>query len=358
MKRPTIKDIAAAAGVSPASVSMILNGRNLSRFTEQTIQNVYRSSRQLGYVPKKQQRHKNPKETILIVCPSIMNPYYATLIQSMEQEARLRGYLTMIFTTYWDKDAEREALEMAAEPQIAGVIFSMIPQQPELAESASRHIPMVAVGDRTCNLQIDTVDVNNYAAGRMVASHLIGLGHRHVAYISTTLNAEHSSRMRRCDGLIHQYQESCPEGTVTIYTEEVSSHKELYVTEVEHQVGCSLARKCLAQSPHVTAMVAINDMVAYGVRTALLEAGRHIPEDISLCAFDNIYPSRFPGVDLTTIEHAIVERGRSSIRLLSEKLKGGSELITDENAITRVEYQSKLVIGSTTGPAGAGQDIL
>ena len=84
MKKPTIKDIAAAAGVSPASVSMILNGKNLSRFTEQTIQNVYRSSRQLGYLSKKQQRHKNPKEMILIVCPSLMNPYYATLTQSME----------------------------------------------------------------------------------------------------------------------------------------------------------------------------------------------------------------------------------------------------------------------------------
>lgn len=350
MKRTTIKDIAAEAGVSAAAVSMILNGRNLSRFTEQTIQNVYRASKSLGYVPKKQQRHKNPKKTILIVCPSIMNPYYATLIQSMEQEARLRGYLTTIFTTYWDKEAEREALEMAAEPQISGVIFSMIPQQPQLAEEASRHIPMVAVGDRTYNLKIDTVDVNNYAAGRMVASHLIGLGHKHIAYISTSLNAEHSSRLRRCDGLKDEYRESCPTGTVTIYAEDVSSHKELYVTQVEHQVGYSLARRCLAESPYVTAMVAINDMVAYGVRAALIDAGKDIPADISLCGFDNIYPSRFPAVELTTVEYAIVERGRSSMRLLSEKLRGESELIIDDNAITRVEYQCSLVVGKTTGP--------
>lgn len=356
MKRPTIKDLAAEAGVSPASVSMILNGKNLSRFTEQTIQNVYRASRHLGYVPKKQQRHKNPKENILIVCPSIMNPYYATLIQSMEQEARLRDYLTMIFTTYWDKDAEREALEMAVEPQFSGMIFAMIPQQPRLAEEASKHIPMVAVGDRAYNLKLDTVDVNNYAAGRMVASHLIQLGHKHVAYISTTLNAEHSSRMRRRDGLSDQYQESCPSGTVTVYTEDVSSHKELYVTEVEHQVGYNLARRCLSESPHVTAIVAINDMVAYGVRAALIAAGKNIPGDISLCAFDNIYPSRFPGVELTTVEHAIVERGRGSVRLLSEKLRGKSELIMDDNAITRVEYQSRLVAGRTTGPARGRQN--
>lgn len=352
MKKTTIKDIASAAGVSPASVSMILNGRNLSRFTEQTIQNVYHTSRKMGYVPKKKQRHKNPKQTILIVCPSLMNPYYAILVQSMEQEARLRGYLTFVFTTYWDKTAEREILDMAAEPNIDGVIFSMIPQQPRLAEETSKVVPIVAVGDRAYDLNLDTVDVNNYSAGRMVASHLIHLGHRHVAYISTTLNEEHSSRLKRCEGLKDEYSQSCPSGTVTVYSQDVSSHKELYVTEVEHEVGYTLTCKCLRESPQITAMVAINDMVAYGVRAALIEAGKRIPEDISLCGFDNIYPSRFPGVELTTIEHAIVERGRSSIRLLAEKLRGESELI-DENAITRVEYQSRLVVGRTTGPAGS-----
>lgn len=348
MKKTTIKDIAAAAGVSPASVSMILNGRNLSRFTEQTIQNVYRTSRQMGYISKKNQRHKNPRQTILIVCPSLMNPYYATLIQSMEQEARLRGYLTLVFTTYWDKAAEREVLEMATEPNIDGVIFSMIPQQPRLAEETSKVVPIVAVGDRAYDLNLDTVDVNNYSAGRMVADHLIKLGHKHIAYISTTLNEEHSSRLKRCDGLRDEYSQSCPLGAVTVYSQDVSSHKELYVTEVEHEIGYALARRCLEESPKVTAIVAINDMVAYGVRAALIDAGIRIPEDMSLCGFDNIYPSRFSGVDLTTIEHAIVERGRSSIRLLSEKFRVESES-NDENVITRVEYQSRLVIGRTTG---------
>lgn len=350
MKKPTIKDIAARAGVSPACVSMILNGRNLSRFSETTIQNVYQACRETGYVSKKQQRHKNPKEFILIVCPSLMNPYYATLIQSMEQEARLRGYFTMIFTTYWDKTAEQEILELAKEPNIAGIIFSMIPQQPHLAEEVSKHVPMIAVGDRNYNLNIDTVDVNNYNAGRMVAAHLIKLGHRHIAYVSTTLNAEHSSRMKRCSGLQDEYQQHCPQGSVTIYTQNVSSHKELYVTGVEHEVGYSLTKQCLSKSPQVTAIVAINDMVAYGVREALIDSGKRIPEDISLCGFDNIYPSRFHGVELTTVEHAIVERGKNSVRLLSEKLQGQSH-IADENAIIRVEYQSNLVIGQTTGPA-------
>lgn len=102
-------------------------------------------------------------------------------------------------------------------------------------------------------------------------------------------------------------------------------------------------------------MVAINDMVAYGVRDALLDARKKIPEDISLCGFDNIYPSGFHGVELTTVEHSIVERGRSSIRLLAEKLRGQPGLAEDGNAVTRVEYQSCLVVRGSTGPASTGK---
>lgn len=349
MSKTTIRDIAAMAGVSPASVSMILNGKNLPRFAEETIQKVYSASRDLGYVSRQQKLHKNLKPTLMIICPSLMNPYYATLIQSMEQEAKSRGYLTILYTTYWDKAAEREILELAADPRITGVIFAMIPQQPELAEAVGKTVPIVAVGDQAVHLKIDTVDVNNYSAGRMIASHLIDLGHRHTAYISTALNSEHSSRVKRCTGLQDEYFHSCPGGSVTVYTQDISSHKELYVTDVEHRVGYELAIRCLEESPRTTAMVAINDMVAYGVIDALIDSGKRIPEDISVCGFDNIYPSGFHGVNLTTIEHAIVERGRSSVRLMAEKLYGNSDLMNSDT-ITRVEYQSRLVERGSTGP--------
>ena len=134
MKKVTIKQVADKAGVSTACVSMILNGRNLSRFSEETVQNVNQASQELGYVPKSRSPHRSQRQLILIICPSMMNPYYATLVQSMEQEARLRGFASLIYTTYWDKEAEREALDLAREKMVAGVIFAMIPQQPPLAE--------------------------------------------------------------------------------------------------------------------------------------------------------------------------------------------------------------------------------
>lgn len=350
MKKTTIKDLAAIAGVSPSCVSMILNKQNLGRFSEETIQKVHQARRETGYIIKKNQRHKHPKSKILIICPSVINPYYATLIQGMEAEAKQHGFITMIHTTYWDQETERSIMDMAVESDFSGIIFAMIPQLRELAEEVSHQIPMVAVGDRNVNLEIDTVDVSNFDSGYLIGKHLIELEHEHIAYISTTLNSDHSSRINRCEGLRSAYQECCPKGSVRILYQNVAVETELHTTSIEYNVGYELTKECLEKYPDVTALVAINDMVAYGSRQALMDAGKRIPEDISLCGFDNIYPSRFHDIDLTTIEYAIAERGKGSIRLLAQKLEKDSDIL-DINAITRMEYRSKLIIGSSSGPA-------
>ncbi|MDD4302213.1 MAG: LacI family DNA-binding transcriptional regulator, partial [Sphaerochaeta sp.] len=98
-KSVTLQDIAEKVGLSTASVSMILAGKSLSRFPDETIDTVYRVSKELGYVSK---RAKKDRRILLIVCPSIINPYFATLIQGMEQEAHVQGLGTMLCTTYWD----------------------------------------------------------------------------------------------------------------------------------------------------------------------------------------------------------------------------------------------------------------
>lgn len=345
-KKVTIRDIAQKAQVSPASVSMILNRKSISRFSEETVDLVCHIAYDLGYESKHFRQSRSP---VYIICPSIMNPYYATLIQSMEQEARSQNYRTVIVTTYWDIQTEQEALELAKNNHAAGVIFSMIPQQPSLAVELNKTIPVVAVGDKKNDLALDTVDVNNYNAGRMVAQHLIELGHKHVAYVSTTLNSEHSARVRRCLGLQDEYLHSCPEGDVKVFSTEVSSSTELHVTDIEHAIGYQLTRQCLKEAPEVTAIVAINDMVAYGVVDAIKDAGLRIPEDYSVCGFDNIYPSSFSGVQLTTIEHAIEERGQSAFRLLAEKLSAQKNP-ANAGAITRLEYQSRLAKRETTAP--------
>lgn len=347
-KKTTIRDIASQAGVSSASVSMILNEKNLSRFSDETVQSVQTIAADLGYITKHPRRTEG---TVMIICPSVMNPYYATLIQSMEQEAIGQGCSTSIRTTYWDVEIEKKLLDYSLKsPEVTGIIFAMIPQQPELARQTAQQIPMVAVGDHYQDLGIDTVDINNFHAGEMIGRHLIELGHQNVAYISTTLNAEHSARVHRCSGIKSIYQTLCPQGRVKVCSVDISSYAELNTTGIEHDVGYQLAQQCAKASPDITAMVAINDMVAYGVIDGLHDLGLRVPEDVSVCGFDNIFPSRFSGIQLTTVEHSIQERGRSAFRLMAERLSNPATPARI-GPITRMEYESHLITRKTTAAA-------
>jgi len=347
-QKSTIREMAKLAGVSPACVSMILNKRNLQRFSEETVKKVRQVAASVQYKPK----HLRPEGGFVrIICPSVMNPYYSTLIQSIEQEAIERGLRTSICTTYWDKSIEKALLDEAvASRETFGVIFAMIPQQPELARKASKQIPVVAVGDRLDDLGFDTVEINNFHGGEVIGNHLIELGHKRVAYISTALNEEHSARVRRCEGLQAAYHARGMEGAVRIFSAEIPSYIELNTTSIEYDTGYQLTRKCMAEYGEATALVVVNDMVAYGVLDGLADLGLRIPEDVSVCAFDNIFPSRFSGIQLTTVEHSIQDRGRSAFRLISERLKN-PDYPAHAGGINRVEHMVQLVARKTTGPA-------
>ncbi len=345
-KSVTLLDIAQKVGLSTASVSMVLTGKNLSRFPRETIEMVYKVSKELGYVTK---RSKNERQIILLVCPSVINPYFATLIQGMEQEANAQGLRTMICTTYWDTEKEKQICELAKEPSIGGMIFAMIPQQPELVRELSKIIPVVAVGDKQNELGLDTVDVNNYNAGILVAKHLLELGHHNIAYICTSLNSEHSARVRRYEGLKSQINQTGLDAKLYLVTREIPSFTELNTIDVEHETGYALAKQCMREYPDVTAMVAINDMVAYGVMDAIVDQGYSIPNDYSVCGFDNIYPSSFSGVKLTSVEHYIIQGGRSAVRLVHEKMHKIPPRVSEGSGVTRVEYHNRLIVRNSTG---------
>lgn len=351
-KKVTLKDIAAKAGISPASVSMILNQRSINRFNKETVEQVFALAESMGYKSTKGKSFSliKPSDTvIIIICPSLFNPFYTTIIQGIEIAARREGYTTSVRTTYWDINTEKFIMEQAKKFNVAGVIFAMIPQQPELAYDLSKSMPVVAIGDRRNDLEIATVDMNNFTAGQLVGRHLLEYGHKNIAYLSSPLNEQHSSRVRRCQGI----EASCStvEGAqLKVLTKNITPEYELSHVDVEYSTGYELALQCLEKYPQTTAMVAINDMVAYGVYNALVDKGLRIPEDISLCGFDNIFPSRIRGLGLTTIDNSLTDCGQSAFQLLKEELanyRNNGKF----KSITHVEYKCSLIVRKTTGPA-------
>lgn len=351
-KKVTLKDIAAAAGLSPASVSMILNLRSIDRFNNETVRQVFTLAEGMGYQNSKKQSYSliTPADTLIfIICPSVFNPFYTTIIQGIEIAARRQGFVTSVRTTYWDTTTEKEIMEQARRLHVAGVIFAMIPQQPQLAYELSRHLPVVAIGDRRGDLELATVDMNNFTAGQLVGKHLLDLGHRRIAYLSTTLNEQHTSRVRRCQGLQAACQ-ACEGAQLSVFTKEITPEFEISHVDVEYTTGYELASACLAQKPETTALVAINDMVAYGAYNAVYDKGLRIPQDISLCGFDNIFPSRLHGVSLTSVDNSLTDCGKSAFHLLQEEIASYHSQ-GKFTSITHVEYKCRLVVRASSGPA-------
>ncbi len=334
-KRITLTTIAQHTNLSTATVSMILSGKKSHRFSQDAIDRVWECARRFGY----ESRHAK-RNIVLIVCPSVINPYYATLLQGIELKAQESGYSTLIYNTYWSLQRESAVMDQVSNPRICAVVFAMAPQQLEVAAKVAAKLPLVVVADKGTAPRLDTVEVNNLDAGKLVGRHLLSLGHTHIAYLSTSLNRQHTSRLLRFQGLQEAYREK---GIVELICRDIDSKKELSTVEIEHTTGMQLAGELLEKHPDVTAIVAVNDMVGYGVMDGLREAGKTIPGDYSVAGFDNIYPSQFHGVALTTVDHHINLRGQAAFLLLKRKMDGNDTL-----AITHMEFQYKLIVRKTT----------
>ena len=184
---------------------MILSGRTDVSFSADTVRKVRETAEALGYAPTAKKRPSLfDRKTVLIVCPNVLNPYYSTIVQAIQQAAADKDCDTLVYTTYRDAENEIRILNAVAGSDLAGVVFTMMPQSTELVERVNRLVPVVVIGDRNTSLNVDTVEMNNYSAGAIIAHYMIGLGHKHIAYISTTLNEANSARVRRLEGVRKQ----------------------------------------------------------------------------------------------------------------------------------------------------------
>ncbi len=345
---PTTSDIAKLAGVSQSAVSIILNHSEDAHFSPDTVRKVLNAAEELGY--KKRPRAARsalavPKDTLLILCPVLSNSYYASLVQSVEQEASAKGYFTISCNTYRDIRRERAILSRLAGSGLCGIVFTFVPQSCELVEEINRTIPVVVIGDRNTSISVDTVEMDSVRSGTLVAEHLIKLGHRNIAFVSTTLNEQNAVRLNRLEGIRKVFRESCPGGSVTVLSENVTSEEDLQDMTVEQNIGFRLTNGMLESRQNITAVVAVNDMVAYGAATAILQAGFSVPRDYSVCGFDNNFPSQLPQILLTTVEHFIREKGHNAVNILDRRIRSGE---VQAESITRVEYQPRLIVRKST----------
>ncbi|MBQ4616093.1 MAG: substrate-binding domain-containing protein [Mailhella sp.] len=124
-----------------------------------------------------------------------------------------------------------------------------------------------------------------------------------------------------------------------MFTRDHTPHEELHSIDIEQRIGYELALECLEKQTPVSGFICVNDFIAYGVLDAIADKGFHVPDDYSVCGFNNLSSSRISHVGLTTVEHQTDSRARKAFAILLERIKGGDSRQT----LTHMEYSHMLL---------------
>jgi LacI family transcriptional regulator len=353
-RKVTAKDVAACAGVSETTVSMILNGKGEHKFPEKTCRKVLIACEKLGYLHKIRTHEEIDKKLIAAITPTMANMYYVQMLEEMQNRASELGYSLLSFNTFRKTSQEIQILDMCSQLPIAGLLFLYPPENKTLFQQFNWTKPIIRINDKNIGNDSDVFELDGFQIGRIIGEYLFKLAHKRVALVSSTFDTNQVTRIRRLEGIRAVYQEhGCdPEGSVLACSPE-QELKHLKEIPKEYDLGYLIAKGLLERHEAVTAFVGVNDMIAIGIMDAILDAGYRIPEDYSVCGCDNTCVTKYRGISLTSVESYSKLTGREAVDMLVRKIDGDrGDLKPEENpnGITKIEYFPRLIIRKTTGP--------
>jgi LacI family transcriptional regulator, repressor for deo operon, udp, cdd, tsx, nupC, and nupG len=345
-KRVTSYDVAQFVGISQSTVSRVLNGKGLQYIGLNTRNRVFEAARQLGYSPDPIARALRGKRTNLIgiIVRDISDPFFADFVAVLSTEARFEGYHIILGHAQSDPAQALEMSSVLDTGHCDGVIVlgDLRDDEEAMRQLLGGNRPLVAVCRGQSPGWIPTVNSDNTAGMRMLIDHLVGLGHRRIAFI----NGGWLGDMRDRNKIFEEYL--C-ELSITLPPEYMLS--EMNDADGGYRAMCKL----LKLAPRPTAVCVADDMMAMGALLACHDAGLRVPEDISLTGFDDIQISRFAYPRLTTIRQHVDEMGSQVLKLLIDLIAQNDI----EESRKSIQVQPELVIRESTGPVphNAGENL-
>lgn len=353
-RKVTSTDIAREAGVSQATVSMVLNKKYNVSFSKETVRKVEEAAEKLGYAPPKRKSRKGGRKDRLLVvfCSNLTNPYYVMLLQGIESRAKEQGFGLFVCNTQRDLRMEERYLKMMWELCPLGIVYTCNPSEcfMGLVEELSRQIPVAIINNQNEKLNVDAVELDNSKLGRIMARHLIELGHRDVAYIAPPLTVRQKQRSKRVEGFLKEFAGAGIKDNVIIKAAKEELDLDIAHIDSEYKIGYDLTRELLQETKDITAIVGLNDMIAFGILDALHESKIKVPGEMSVMGCDNTLFARMHKVALTTIEHFVIFKGRDACDIIMKKIASHNTRYSEIEPIStyHVEYEPKLIVRGTT----------
>jgi len=302
--RPTLGMVAERAGVSPSTVSRILNGT--AKVSDEKRALVESMISELGFRPDPVARSLAGGRTMSVgvLTQFIDSPYYGEALRGIEDELHQAHYAPLFVSGHWNEDEEASRLALLQERKVDGLIVLTGRLSDKALLQVAQTLPVVVTGRRLSAERLFSLDYDNEEGARLAVQHLHAMGHRQIAFISGPL--DHPDAEQRLDGFKREMQKNTP-----------GFDPKLVVMGDFQESGGFRAMNTLLQSGRMfSAVIAANDQMAYGARLALHRAGLRVPEDVSIVGFDDLPHSAFTLPPLTSVRQSVYEVGQTAARAL------------------------------------------
>lgn len=348
MQKVTIQHVAEAAGVSPSTVSNLLNGRT-NRMVPATRDRITQAIAELGYRPNRaaRQLRNGRTQTIGLVVPSVGNPFWGAFAREIEIAALAAGCSVFLCNSERDPERERRYVEELWEDGVRGIILcTSLPSLEHVTHIIDQGLQLVTF-DRPAQADdpesVISISIDNDVAGYLATKHLLDLGHTAMTFVSGSLRSV--NRQGRYRGFQTAIEEA---GLDASTMPQLAGLDTVPFGDVEAaDLGRNAAHSLFSGTgPAPTAVVAINDMTALGFCRGLRDLGLVVGQDVSVVGFDDIILADLYDPPLTTVRQPISRMAKLAIDEAVSRDDGTALESTGRSVLLRPE----LVVRASSAP--------
>lgn len=306
----TLDMVARLAGVSPSTVSRILNGT--AAVHEEKTKAVNDAIAKLGFVPNPMARGLASGRTrsIGVITQAIDSPYYGVTLRGIEDELNPTGYSPLYVSGHWNAKTETRCMEMLLSRRVDGIIV-LTGRIPDIVlKNCAKKVPVVVTGRVLKAPRLVSLTFDNVEGGRLATQHLIELGHRSIACISG--NMKHPDAIERLEG----YRRALEAAGIAYDPNLVVQG------DFSEESGMAAAEQLVTSKRRYTAVFASNDQMALGAALGLHQSGLRVPQDVSLVGFDDLPVAVYAFPPLTTVHVSAYELGQIAAKTMVELIDG------------------------------------